>query len=139
MYSWDLSLLFGIHSRDIVSFTQDIVLWKVNNINPLQTPTFPSNKFNSKKLHPQFFFSFNWWNIFSCPSYNFPSPIWFLLTEKHSKISKQLFILSTLFEKRTRTVSDSISSVYFNADLRHFWENRNRISWLVYLKCQLYK
>ena len=49
--------------------------------------------------------------------------------EKYSKPNKQLFILSKCQPSLTGlqgTLPDSVSVVYFNADLRPFRENRNR-------------
>ena len=53
----------------------------------------------------------------------------------YAKPNKQLFILSSVnqpsFTGLQGTLPDSVSVVYFNADLRPFRENRNRAPWFV--------
>ena len=74
------------------------------NTESLQTPTSPSNN------HTYF-------NILSI-SYISIHTYQYLTTEKHSKQNKQLFILSSVHPRPQETLSDSVSVVYFNADLR---------------------
>ena len=97
----------------------------------LQKSTIPLNKFSSKKLHPQLISTFNWWNTLLSPSYNF------LLSYLISNKGKTLKTYSNYLSSQVSTLGqqgtspENASVVYFNADLRPFWENRKRAPWFV--------